>query len=178
MFFPAWHASTDSSVKGIASQLERRRHAVANRWNLDSELVLIGAGDPIPIPGRADRTYPFRSHSEYFYLTDRERPAGVLAFDPHDGWVDFVTEVTRDERLWEGGSSAATDGIPMSGLEPSLARSFADTRVTSPGLTLHRANSRKCRLRYSTSSDRPARPRFSAVAPGPNGGRFTTRQQL
>src|SRR2546430_6664497 len=122
MFFPAWHASTDSSVKGIASQLERRRHAVANRWNLDSELVLIGAGDPIPIPGRADRTYPFRSHSEYFYLTDRERPGGVLAFDPHDGWVDFVTEVTRDERLWEGASSAATEGIPISGLEPWLAR--------------------------------------------------------
>ena len=36
------------------------------------------------------------------YLTDRERPAGVLAFDPHEGWVDFVAPVTRDERLWEG----------------------------------------------------------------------------
>jgi hypothetical protein len=52
--------------------------------------------------------YPFRSHSEYLYLTDRERPGGVLAFDPHEGWVDFVTAVTRDERLWEGGPTSKT----------------------------------------------------------------------
>jgi hypothetical protein len=28
---------------------------------------------------------PLRAHSEYFYLTDRERPGGVLAFDGHEG---------------------------------------------------------------------------------------------
>jgi hypothetical protein len=46
--------------------------------------------------------YPFSAHSESPYLTDRERPGGVLAFDGQEGWVDFVTEVTRGERLWEG----------------------------------------------------------------------------
>jgi hypothetical protein len=35
-------------------------------------------------------------------LTDRERPDGVLAFDPQEGWFDFVAPVTRDEQLWGG----------------------------------------------------------------------------
>src|ERR671926_516570 len=87
----------------IAVQLERRRRAAVERWQLDDQVVLVGAGDRIPVPGRGDLTYPFRAHSEYLYLTDRERPGGVLAFDPAgDGWVDFVAPVTREERLWEG----------------------------------------------------------------------------
>jgi Xaa-Pro aminopeptidase len=65
--------------------------------------------------------YPFRSHSEYLYLTDRERPGGVLAFDPHEGWVDFVTAVTRDERLWEGASDDEQEGRPRTELTGWLA---------------------------------------------------------
>jgi Xaa-Pro aminopeptidase len=105
----------------IAAQLARRRRAVAEAWNLGDELVLIGAGERVPVPGRGDRTYPFRAHSEYLYLTDRERPGGVLAFDPHEGWVDFVTAVTRDERLWEGARGDEQDGRPTSELEGWLA---------------------------------------------------------
>ena len=56
-------------------------------WGLVDEIVLIGAGDPIGVPGRGDRTYPFHAHSEYYYLTDRNRPGGVLAFDPAGGLV-------------------------------------------------------------------------------------------
>src|SRR5258708_17771791 len=85
-----------------AEQLPRRRAAPAAAWNLSDEIVVVGAGDPIPIPGRYDRTYPFRSHSEYFYLADRERPGGVLAFDPKDGWFEFLAPVTRDELVWSG----------------------------------------------------------------------------
>jgi hypothetical protein len=40
---------------GIATQLERRRHAVAEAWNLGDEVVLFGAGDRVPVPGRRDR---------------------------------------------------------------------------------------------------------------------------
>src|SRR5512133_2077671 len=90
------------TAAAVASQLDRRRRLLAAAWDLRDEIVLVGAGERIPVPGRGDRTYPFRAHSEYLYLTDRERPGGVLAFDSHDGWVDFVTPVTRDERLWEG----------------------------------------------------------------------------
>jgi Xaa-Pro aminopeptidase len=89
---------------------------VAERWQLSDEIVLIGAGSRIHVPGRGDRTYPFRSHSEYLYLTDRERPDGVLAFDPAEGWVDFVAPVTRDERLWEGATEGEAEGRPVAEL--------------------------------------------------------------
>ena len=104
----------------MQEQLERRRRAVAERWNLDSEVVLIGAGEPLPVPGRADRTYPFRSHSEYFYFTDSERPGGVLAYDPQEGWVDFVAPVTNEELLWSGGDEEEDGGTPVSQLQTWL----------------------------------------------------------
>jgi Xaa-Pro aminopeptidase len=103
-------------------ELERRRRAVAERWNLDSEVVLIGAGEPLHVPGRADLTYPFRAHSEYFYFTDRERPGGVLAFDPQDGWVDFVAPVTKDELLWSGGVEGEDGGVSVSELRSWLEK--------------------------------------------------------
>lgn len=100
--------------------IERRRRAAAAAWDLRDGIVLVGAGQPIPIPGRGDPTYPFRAHTEYVYLTDRERPGGVLAFDPDDGWSDFVAPVTDDERLWEGGG--ASDGLPLPELAGWLER--------------------------------------------------------
>src|SRR4051812_48416655 len=106
---------------GIAEQLERRRREVAAEWALRDEGVLVGAGSPVHIAGRADVTYPFRSHSEYLYLTDRERPLGVLAFDPQEGWVDFVAPVTPEERLWEG-AAEGQEGVPLPDLQPWLER--------------------------------------------------------
>jgi Xaa-Pro aminopeptidase len=108
-------AGATATQAAIAEHLARRREAVAERWNLSRELVLVGAGAKVPVPGRGDRTYPFRSHSEYLYLTDRERPGGVLAFDPQEGWIDFVVPVTREERLWEGGAPS-DEGVPVSEL--------------------------------------------------------------
>ncbi len=95
---------------------------MAERWNLAGEAVVIGAGDPLPVPGRGDRTYPFRAHSEYFYLTDRERPGGVLAYDPDEGWIDFVRPVSREESLWEGAQLGADSGVDLDKLERWLAR--------------------------------------------------------
>jgi Xaa-Pro aminopeptidase len=91
--------------------LERRRAAAAAAWNLDRGVVLVAAGDTIPVPGRVDRTYPFRAHSEYLYLTDRERPGGVLAYAPADGWVEFVAPVTAGELLWSG-LEGDREGVP------------------------------------------------------------------
>jgi Xaa-Pro aminopeptidase len=62
------------------------------------------------VPGRGDRTYPFYAHSEYLYLTDRERPGAVLVFDSADGWFDFVPEPTDHELLWSG-APAAEPGV-------------------------------------------------------------------
>ena len=61
-----------------AAPPRRGRRRLAPR----DEIVLVGAGEPIHVPGRADITYPFVAHSEYYWLTDRNRPGGVLAFDP------------------------------------------------------------------------------------------------
>jgi Xaa-Pro aminopeptidase len=101
--------------------LERRRQATAAAWDLRDGAVLIAAGDEIPVPGRGDRTYPFRAHSEYLYLTDRERPGGVLVFDPGEGWVEFVAPVTAEEQLWtglEGDREGVPDGTrPLDELE-------------------------------------------------------------
>ena len=74
--------------------------------------MLVVAGDEIPVPGRGDRTYPFRAHSEYLYLADRERPGGVLAFDPGEGWVEFVAPVTHKELLWTG-LEGDREGVPQ-----------------------------------------------------------------
>jgi Xaa-Pro aminopeptidase len=111
----------------ITEELERRRRLVAERWELGDGLVLTGAGDPLPVPGRADRMYPFRSHSEYLYLTDRERPGGVLAFDPADGWADFVVPVSREERLWGGTGASDDEGRPIDELA-----SWAEARSGRP----------------------------------------------
>ena len=101
----------------MTAQLERRRRAASEAWSLESgQAVVVGAGAPIPVPGRADRTYRFYAHSEYLYLTDRERPGAVLAFDPGEGWFDFVPPPTADELLWSGAPAAepgiSTDELP------------------------------------------------------------------
>jgi len=98
-----------------AAVLDRRRAAAAAAWALGNEVVLVGAGDLIPIPGRGDQTYPFRAHAEYFWLADRERPGAVLAFDPRAGWTDFVPRVSVEERVWVGGT-VADEGVPADGL--------------------------------------------------------------
>jgi Xaa-Pro aminopeptidase len=111
----------ESDQGEIAWQLDRRRAAVAAEWGLTDEIVLIAAGELIAVPGRGDLTYPFRAHSEYFYLTDRNRPGGVLAFDPGEGWLDFVLPVTERDRLWAGASGGDRGGVPMPALAGWLA---------------------------------------------------------
>ncbi|HSC04182.1 MAG TPA: aminopeptidase P family protein [Solirubrobacteraceae bacterium] len=120
----------------VSSQLERRRQNVAERWTLGDHAVVIGAGEPVPIPGRGDRTYPFRAHSEYFYLTDRDRPGGVLAYDCDEGWIDFVRPVSREELLWEGAPADGQPGVPLDELEGWLDRRKARP-VANLGAPVH-----------------------------------------
>jgi Xaa-Pro aminopeptidase len=108
----------ESGRGSCLAQLERRRRLAAERWDLDAGVVLIGAGVAVPVPGRADRTYPFRAHSEYLYLTDRERPGGILAYDPHDGWADFVVPVSREECLWGGADISDDEARPIDEFAP------------------------------------------------------------
>ena len=97
------------------SHVAARRVRAARAWALGNEIVLIGAGERIVIPGTGDQTYPFHSHPEHFYLTDRECPGAVLAFDPAEGWTDFVPDVTERERIWEAGTQAEGTSIGLLG---------------------------------------------------------------
>lgn len=96
-----------------------RRERVASAFDSKDEIVLIGAGDRILIPGSGDQHYPFTSHPEYYYLTDRECPGAVLAYDPKEGWTDFVPDVTERERVWEAGRQA--EGVSLALLGAWLA---------------------------------------------------------
>ena len=102
--------------------LAERRRRVAEAIGLRDEILLIGAGEPVPFPERTDQTYPFYAHPEYYYLTGIDSPGGVLAFDPRQGsskrWVSFVPDVTEAEKTWEGRTQPI--GIPLSRLEPWL----------------------------------------------------------
>src|SRR5207249_10973740 len=123
----------DCETSLTAEHLSRRRAATAAAWNLTDEFAVVGAGEALPIPGRYDRTYPFRSHSEYFYLTDRERPGGVLAFDPNEGWFEFLAPVTRDELVWSG-TEEAQAGVPDGAHDVSeLPRWLGERRGRSYG---------------------------------------------
>lgn len=127
--------------------LETRRKRVADAWNLSDEIVLVGAGEPISVPGGADQVYPFISHAEYFYLTDHECAGGVMAFDPKEGWFDFVPDVTEAERVWEGKQD--TPGLPLSGFAGWLAsrrgRRISMLGVPLPGLKYEAGRSEELR---------------------------------
>jgi Xaa-Pro aminopeptidase len=180
----------------IAAQLERRRRAAAEQWQLDDQVVLVGAGRRIPVPGRGDRTYPFRSHSEYLYLTDRERPGGVLAFDPHEGWVDFVVPVTRDERLWEGAAADRAEGVPVAELVswlgqrkdrpvaslgvavPDVASEAELEAVVRHGLNHVRRQKDAVELARMRAAERATRAGFAAIAPLIEPGRSERELQI
>jgi len=101
--------------------LAARRQRAADTLDLQDEILLIAAGEPIGIPGGMDQTYPFLAHAEYVWLTDREVPGSVLAYDPRAGWIDFVPQVTEKERIWEGRAENEPDSVPAEELAAWMA---------------------------------------------------------
>jgi Xaa-Pro aminopeptidase len=101
-----------------------RRARIAARLGLDSEVLLVGAGHPVPLPENTDQTYPFLAHVEYHYLAGLECPGAVIAYDPQEPpahrWVSFVPTVTEDERVWEGRTQPP--GNPLETLDAWLTR--------------------------------------------------------
>jgi Xaa-Pro aminopeptidase len=116
---PRAGSKRDGDSRNIAARYAR----IAGALQLVDEVLVIGAGEPVPLPGETDQTYPFRAHPEYFYLKRKDLPGGVIAFDPkdraRDRWVFFVPEVTETEHIWERRSQEAGRGL--SALEPWLA---------------------------------------------------------
>ncbi|HYC69765.1 MAG TPA: aminopeptidase P N-terminal domain-containing protein [Opitutaceae bacterium] len=84
-----------------------RRERIARALALYDELLVVGAGEPLPKAEISDALLPFVAHQEYYYLTGHaDAPGGIIAFDPaqgpRDGWVSFVPEVTESDRVWDG----------------------------------------------------------------------------
>jgi Xaa-Pro aminopeptidase len=128
-----------SRLTGMNAALALRRERVARSLSPGDTLLVIGAGDPIPLPEGSDQTYPFRAHAEYFYLTGQECAGGVLAFDARGGtagWTSFVPAVSEGERVWEGRSQ--TPGTPLAEFGPWLAdrkgRPIAQLGAPRPGI--------------------------------------------
>src|SRR5215471_11221337 len=109
----------------LDAMIDTRRDRAAAAWALRDEVVLVGAGSSIGVPGGADLTYPFMAHTEYVWLTGHEVAGAVLAFDPRSGWTDFVPPVTQAERVWEGRQDSP--GTPL----PELAGSPRDEGARS-----------------------------------------------
>ncbi len=106
----------------MSTFLSDRRARVASQLELGDAVLLVAAGQPVPLPENTDQTYPFRAHAEYFYLAPQECPGGVLAFDPRegpvDGWTSFVPDLTEGERVWEG--RTPWPGVSLTSLQPWL----------------------------------------------------------
>lgn len=84
-------------------------------------VMLLGAGEMVPVPGQHDRVYPFMAHSAYYYLTEQQCPGGVLAIDlaEESPWSAFAPEVTQAHRTWEG--DVTWEGAPLAELAAWLA---------------------------------------------------------
>jgi Xaa-Pro aminopeptidase len=137
----------------LETVLAARRDRVAKSLALEGEVLLIGAGEPIPIPGGADQCYRFLAHPEYVYLTDREIPGAVLAFDPGDGWTHFVPEVTERERIWEGRTDPEPGTEPLPGLAAWLGlrrgRAAVNLGAPLPGFRADEGRAAELRTRFS-----------------------------
>jgi Xaa-Pro aminopeptidase len=81
-----------------------RRARIASALNLTDEVLLAGAGQPIPRPELSEQHLAFIAHQEYFYLTGHaEAPGGIIAYDAKEKkWTSFVPEVTEEQRVWDG----------------------------------------------------------------------------
>jgi len=109
----------------MTSHLSARADRAASAFkdaDLGNAIVLIGAGEPIPVPGGLDRLHPFTTHPHYFWLAEQECAGAVMAFDPHDengsGWSHFSPPVTNERRVWEG--DVSYEGEPIQQLSPWL----------------------------------------------------------
>jgi Xaa-Pro aminopeptidase len=94
--------------------LSARRERLAAALAPIDALLVIGAGEPIPLPEGSDQTYPYRAHAEYVFTAGGECVGGVIAHDPREGaagWRSFVPPVTEAERVWCGARPREGDDI-------------------------------------------------------------------
>jgi Xaa-Pro aminopeptidase len=135
--------------------LAERRARLAAALDLSDGILLVAAGHPVPLPENTDQHYPFRAHSEFFYLAGLECAGAIAAFDPHDGpragWRLFVPDVTEGERVWEARTQCA--GEPLAALPAWITarrdRAIALLGAPLPGLRADEALTVRVREAFS-----------------------------
>lgn len=99
-----------------------RRARVAPALQLTDEVLVVGAGGPVPKPELSEQHLPFVAHQEYYYLTGHvDAPGAILAHDPRTGeWASFVPTITELDRVWDG--RVQLPGEPIEHFPAWLAR--------------------------------------------------------
>lgn len=102
------------------SNRRKRATVVLERMMKTDDVLLIYSGQPIQRPGGLDQNYPFISHPDYYWATGFVRPGGICVFSKNDGWVDFVSPVGVEEKIW-GHVFDEAPGLDVAGFEKWLA---------------------------------------------------------
>ena len=133
------------------SHLSARRDRYAAALDPGDAVILIGAGQPIHMPGGFDRTYPYLAHPDYFVLAEQECPGAVLAYDAATGWAHFAPPVTKARRVWDG--DVSFEGDDIAGLESYLdarkGRPIAALGAPHPGVKADEASTERMRHRMA-----------------------------
>lgn len=138
-----------------------RRERIARALELSHEVLLIGAGQPVPKPEISDALLPFIAHQEYYYLTGHaDAIGGILAYDPREEkWTSFVPEVTELDRVWEGREQLP--GTPLAAFPDWLAaragRRIVNLGAPIAGVTADAARTATVREAYKHAR-RPKEP--------------------
>jgi Xaa-Pro aminopeptidase len=144
--------------------LHERRRRASEAWGLHDEIVLVPAGQPIPVPGR-DFPYPFQVHPDHRWLADQDIPGAVLAYDAAgDSWELFAPRPDIDDRIWH--SSAEAVGRPLDELDGWMAarRDRAVHRVADDDDADNPLSRVLAELRLVKDSEELDRMRGAAVA--------------
>lgn len=101
----------------MSNVFEARRARAAAAWGVSDDVVLIHAGGLIGRPGMQDQCFPYRAHPHFRWLTGLSEREAVLAFDPHDGWTEFLPTIEPLDTVWEGrvslGRGVALETLPQ-----------------------------------------------------------------
>ncbi len=99
--------------------LRHRRDEAARAWAITRGAVLVPSGLMLPVAG-TDQFHDFHAHPEHAYLSGASAPAGVLAFDPTDGWTLFANVPGEDDVVWTGAGEPLEETASKTGLERVL----------------------------------------------------------
>ncbi|MBA3848971.1 MAG: hypothetical protein C0502_03120 [Opitutus sp.] len=112
-----------------------RRSRIAPALGLTDEVLVAGAGSPIPKPEISDALLPYIAHQEYYYLAGHaDAPGGIIAYDAKTReWTSFVPEVSEMDRVWDGAVQLPGELLPNF---PAWLAARKDRKVANLGASI------------------------------------------